>query len=284
LIDWLEYEGINVDVITDEDLHRDGVARFAPYRVVISGSHPEYWSSQMLDALNAYLHAGGRHMYLGGNGYYWVTSSCPERTHVIEVRRWGGTGAWRAEPGEYHHSTTGELGGLWRNRGRSPQAIVGVGFTAQGFDVARPYDRQPGSYAEEVSWIFDGVENHHGIGDLPNHILGHGAAGHEIDRFDRRLGTPAHTHLLATATGFSDGYQGVVEDVLMNDSMQGGRVNPRVRADMVYVTYSNGGAVFSVGSIAWIGALSANNYENDVARITGNVLRRLAGLSPTRVQ
>lgn len=276
LIDWLEHEGFGVDLFTDEDLHRDGVDLLAPYRVVISGSHPEYWSGPMLDALSAYLTAGGRHMYLGGNGYYWVTTFCPERPHAIEVRRWGGTGAWRAEPGEYHHSTTGELGGLWRNRGRPPQAIVGVGFTAQGFDVARPYDRQPASYGDEVAWIFDGVEHQQRIGDLPNLILGHGAAGHEVDRCDRHLGTPAHAYLLATATGFSDGYQGAIEDGLMNDGAQGGSINPRVRADMVYLEYPHGGAVFSVGSIAWMGSLSANDYQNDVARITGNVLRRFA--------
>ena len=30
--------------------------------------------------------------------------------------------------------------------------------------------------------------------------------------------------------------------------------------------------MFSVGSIAWCGCLSANGYENAVARVTGNVL------------
>jgi N,N-dimethylformamidase len=45
-----------------------------------------------------------------------------------------------------------------------------------------------------------------------------------------------------------------------------------VRADMVYVPLSNGGAVFSVGSIAWCGSLSHDGYANDVARITENVL------------
>ena len=58
--------------------------------------------------------------------------------------------------------------------------------------------------------------------------------------------------------------------------MQGGTVNPRVRADMVYLEYPNDGAVFSVGSIAWCGALSANGYANAVAIVTRNVLRRFA--------
>jgi N,N-dimethylformamidase len=37
--------------------------------------------------------------------------------------------------------------------------------------------------------------------------------------------------------------------------------------------------VFSTGSIAWCGSLSHNGYANNVARITGNVLRRF--LDPT---
>jgi hypothetical protein len=35
-----------------------------------------------------------------------------------------------------------------------------------------------------------------------------------------------------------------------------------------------GGAVFSVGSISWCGSLPINAFENNVSRITENVLRR----------
>ena len=52
-----------------------------------------------------------------------------------------------------------------------------------------------------------------------------------------------------------------------------GTNNQKVRADMVYYQTQNGGAVFSVGSINWLGSLSHNNYENNVSRITENVLR-----------
>jgi N,N-dimethylformamidase len=47
----------------------------------------------------------------------------------------------------------------------------------------------------------------------------------------------------------------------------------RVRADMVYFEGPNGGAVFSTGSISWCGSLSHNGYDNNVSRITENVLR-----------
>ena len=74
----------------------------------------------MLDGLGRYLRQGGRVMYLGGNGLYWVTSTDGERPYLIEVRK-GGKGDypewWHVEPGQTQHSTTLEAGGLWSERG-----------------------------------------------------------------------------------------------------------------------------------------------------------------------
>lgn len=52
------------------------------------------------------------------------------------------------------------------------------------------------------------------------------------------------------------------------------------RADMVFFATAAGGAVFSVGSIAWCCALSHAGYANNVSRITGNVLRRFLEARP----
>ncbi len=274
LVDWLHEKGFAVDVLTDEDLNEEGAELLSPYRAVLTGSHPEYLTESMLDSLEGYLDDGGRLMYLGGNGFYWVTSVDPARPHVIEVRRGRrGTGTWRGEPGEDHHSGSGELGGLWRDRGRPPQRLVGVGMAAQGFDRSNPYELCPGARESRAGWILEGV----GEGPVGDYglVLG-GAGGLEIDRADPALGTPAHAVVLATTSGFSDSYQHVVEEVSASDSRQGGTVNPEVRGDMVFFETPNGGAVFSVGSIAWCGALSHDGYENDVSRITENVLRRFA--------
>ena len=105
LLDWMEAKGHQYDVITDGDLHHEGEELLAPYKVVVTGSHPEYWSRQMLDGLKSYLEKGGRLMYLGGNGFYWITSVDPDHPSLLEVRRWGGTQTWEAAPGEYYHST-----------------------------------------------------------------------------------------------------------------------------------------------------------------------------------
>ena len=281
IADWMEHEGFEFDVFCSEDLHFDGAALLAPYRVLVIGSHPEYWSRQMLEAVETYLADGGRAMYLGGNGFYWVTSFDPDRPHVIEIRRWGGTDVWEAEPGEYYHSTTGELGGIWRKRARPPQKMFGVGFTAQGFDFNSPYERLPDSFDPRAAFIFEGIGDGELIGDYPSLMLAHGAAGDEIDRLDFELGTPRHALLLATSAGrHSRVYHHVVEEIAITDSLQHGEVNPFVRSDMTYFEGPKGGGVFSVGSIDWCGVLSHNGYDNNVSRITGNVLRRFVSDEP----
>ena len=109
-------------------------------------------------------------------------------------------------------------------------------------------------------------------------LLG-GAAGNEVDRADHTRGTPVGTVVLATSKGHSDEYQLAVEDILLGAPGQGGTEQPLVRADMVVVPYASGGTVFSVGAITWLGSLAYNNYDNDVAVVTGNVLRQLRSRS-----
>jgi N,N-dimethylformamidase len=275
LVDWLDELGEPYDVITDHDLHDEGLPLLADYRVVLTGTHPEYCSRAMLEAMEDYLEGGGRLMYLGGNGFYWVTSIDPERPHLAEVRRGiNGTRGWSSRPGELRHQTTGEQGGLWRYRGRDPNRLVGVGFASQSDcpDVAPGYCRTDASRHPAYAWIFAGVETEmigeHGL------YLG-GAAGYEIDRFDPAFGSPPEAVVLATSRGLHPpSYLLVVEDMEVTIPAITSADSDRVRADVVYLPYPAGGAVFSVGSCSWCGSLSTTGYANDVSRITGNVLQR----------
>jgi len=274
IVEWLTQQGIEFDVLTDEDLHVDGLDAIADYNVVLTGSHPEYWTDPAMQATAAFLGNGGRLMYLGGNGFYWVTGMAPGHPETIEVRRgYAGTRCWESAPGEVHLSTTGEQGGLWRFRGRGPNTLVGVGFTAQGWGGSEGYDRLPGSNSPEASFIFDGIAPEEVIGDF-GLVMG-GAAGDEIDRADPAYGTPPEAIVVATSQGrHSDYYQLTIEDAPMMLSGMGGRDNEKVRSDLVFLPGGNGGAVFSVGSINWTGSLLSNSGDNNVSRLTGNVLRR----------
>ena len=53
-----------------------------------------------------------------------------------------------------------------------------------------------------------------------------------------------------------------------------------VRADITFFETPSGGAVFSTGSISYAGSLSPNDYQNDIARLTGNVLKRFLDSEP----
>ena len=279
LIDWLEAQGHEYDVITDHDLLRDGADLLNRYSVVLTGTHPEYYTREMVDAWEDYLCAGGRCMYLGANGIYWVASVHPEKSWVMEVRK-GETGAaaWKARAGEYHHSTNGERGGLWRYRGRPPQKIWGTGFTSFGFDHSGYFVQMPDAGGDQASWIMAGIDSDDVIGE--SGLVGGGAAGWELDRYDRSLGTPPHALLLASSIEHSVNYYVVNEDIFFPHAGMHGGEHPNVRADLVYFTTPNGGAVFSASSISWCGSLSWNDYDNNVSRMMNNVLTQFAKDAP----
>jgi N,N-dimethylformamidase len=275
---FLEASGEPFDVMTDEDLHYEGSGALEGYRCVVTGTHPEYYSKPMLDALERFKQQGGRLMYLGGNGFYWRVAYHPTAPGIIELRRAeAGIRSWTAATGEYYHSFTGEYGGLWQRNARPPQSVVGVGTTAQGFDCSTYYRRTPQSHDPRAAFIFAGVDEEV-IGDFG--LVGGGAAGLEIDRADAMFGTPRHALIVAASEGHSDAFLMVPEDIYVVTLDMGGKENPHVHADMVFFETPHGGAVFSVGSIAWAGSLSHRNFDNTVARITRNVIKRFLDEAP----
>jgi len=276
LLMWLAQQGFEVDLITDHELHHEGVALLERYRAVVTGSHPEYHTTQMLDALQAYRDTGGRLVYLGGNGFYWKVALDPVREGLVEVRRAeGGIRAWAAEPGEYYHQFDGQYGGLWRRNARPPQALVGVGFTAQGNFVGSHYRIKPAARTDpRVSWILEGVtaETVGGEG-----FSGHGAAGFELDRVDQRLGSPANAVVIASSEDHPPEapWMLVPEEQLTHITTIPGQSHKElIRADMTWFDCPGGGEVFSVGSITFCGSLPVNGFDNDISRILRNVLTR----------
>ena len=275
IIGWLEHHYKDAyEIVTDEDLHKEGLDAIKPYNCVISGTHPEYTSEKMLDAMEDFVAEGGRFIYMGGNGFYWVVGFYDDQPWCMEVRKLdAGMRAWAAKPGEYYMQTTGERGGLWRMRGRAPQKFSGVGFIAEGFDTAEPYRKMPDAWHRTVSWITDGVEGEI-FGD---HGLAYGgAAGIELDRYDLSLGTPPHTKIVASSGGHSDNYVLVTEELLYAYAGLVGSLDYRIRADMTYFTAPNDGAVFCTGSIGYGQALPSNNFNNSASTVLKNVVDAFA--------
>jgi N,N-dimethylformamidase beta subunit-like protein/concanavalin A-like lectin/glucanase superfamily protein len=265
LIDWLRQLGIEHDVAADQHLHAQGADLLSSYRCLILGSHPEYWTAAMLAALVAYLDHGGRVMYLGANGLYWVTSIDPERPWLIEVRKRGegdfadGTGAL---PGESVHSTTLEVGGTWASRGIPPRDIVGVEFAANAHPhtIRGPvaFERTAASRDPRYRWVFEGVGENEPIGGVG---AGAAGAGYEMDA----VWPPA--------------LPGMESAVLLARARDPGFYGPRrvpvePAADLALRLLDRGGAVFAAGSVTWTALLSHDDYQGSVSRITENVLRR----------
>ncbi len=273
LLTWLDQMGIEYDVVTDQQLHEDGLAAIRDYPVLTTGSHPEYHTANTLDAIEAYRDGGGNLMYLGGNGFYWRIALHESEEGALEIRRGeGGIRAWAAEPGEYFNAFDGSYGGMWRRNGRPPQSIAGLGFTAQGNFTASYYRRLDASKEPELAWMFEGIDEDI-IGDFG--LSGGGAAGFELDRVDYRLGTPENAVILARSENHDDETIMVPEEMLthiMNWSKE--TTEDLIRADMIYYTVPGGGQVFSTGSITYCGCLPWNGGDNNISRLTLNVLRK----------
>ncbi|MBT7292184.1 MAG: LamG domain-containing protein [Rhodospirillaceae bacterium] len=288
LIYWLNKLGYKYDIITDEDVNYDGLARLENYNVVITGSHPEHNTGPQLDALHDYTEQGGRLMYMGADGFYWVHSYHPAyedlgRGVITEMRRCeSGIRTWRADPGEYYHQTTGELGGMWRYRGRYLHSVAGTGMSSEGFDISSYYSRTEESNDPRLAWAFKGIKQNEKIGNFG--LVGGGAAGTELDIVDTMLGSPPHTLIGATSAGrHTEAYLLVMEDYGFSQQGIDGTQHPRVRSDIAFHETPNGGGCFAFSSIAFCGSLPWNNADpkkNNISRLVKNVVDRFAKDGP----
>jgi len=272
LISWLHEKSIDYDIITDQQLHDEGVAAIQDYKAVTTTTHPEYHTPESWNALLDYRDSGGHLAYLGGNGFYWRIAIHTESTDLLEIRRGeDGIRAWAAEPGEYYHAFDGAYGGLWRRNGKPPQQLVGVGFSAQGQFNGSHYRRV--CHDPKFDWVFKDIEGDI-IGDFG--FSGHGAAGFELDRMDHRLGSPHNSTLLASSEDHSDDFILVPEEMLTHlTNVPGEEEESLLRADIIYFEVSGGGSVFTTGSITFCGSLPHNQFDNNVSTLLSNVLHHM---------
>lgn len=272
ILAWLDRTEPRYAVITDHDLHERGAHAFVGTRVVVTGVHPEYHSRESLNALDDFANAGGRILYLGGNGFYWRIAPLPEAPHVIELRRAeNGIRIWAEPPGEYVHQADGLRGGTWRQLGRPPNRLVGVGFSAQGdMTPTRPYVRTAAADDPRAAFLFEGVTSHVIGEEGPTGAAG----GYELDRADVRLDTPPHALVVARTAPFESGLAPVNEERLTHTLID---ADDPLRADLTFFEGPNGGAVLATGSILFAGCL---DEEQGAGRLAANALHRFTDPAP----
>jgi len=247
MIGWLEREGYRVDYGTDFDLHADPHA-LAPYRLLVSAGHDEYWSEPLRDAIEAFVAAGGNVAFFGGNTCWW-------RVHVVD----GGGALVCDKAGERPLDQ-------WHNGvGRPENAITGVSYRGGGGLWFGP--REPQGYQVRCasSWVFEGT----GLADgdvfgADERLVGYECDGAYLDDDDRPThgdGTPFGFQLLGLSR-FTDGPLGTWE-----------REHGAASAATMGIFCRNG-TVFTAATTDWPRVLDGG--EPRVVRITRNVIDRLS--------
>ena len=131
-----------------------------------------------------------------------------------------------------------------------------------------------------VAFMREGIEDRTKPGGVLGErgLMGGGAAGHELDRADVRLGTPPHAIIVGRAVLGDPTYQPVNEE--RYDHTWPAAREDIIRSDLTFFETPNGGAVFSVGSMNFIGALPIDNYDSVAAKLITNIVKRFANSAP----
>lgn len=152
---WAERAGYRIDYATNADLER-GADWLAPYRLLLSVGHDEYWSAPMRDAVEQFGDRGGNVAFLSGNTSFWQVRLEGSGTAMIAYKY-----GFEKDP-VYGTDRERELTSIWSDRvaGRPENAMTGVSFCRGGY--ARTGVRVPdgsGGYTiqREDHWLLEGT-------------------------------------------------------------------------------------------------------------------------------
>lgn len=240
---WLEKQKYAYSVLTDWDIDRDFSANGkltildpAVTPVLIIGTHNEYWSQPMYDALTQYVDKGGNLMVLGGNSLY---------RHVTLAR----------DP--VTGNRTIENGPLWSAADR--QKLLGIG----GYNGLHPYCTSNLGQVSTSHWAYTTPLT------VPTGVY-MGGSGEMKTPSDQC----SQTGNRATAVGWETDYANV-RFARSWARLAGVDAVPNL-ADVFYFQRPSAGSVFVAGSITFGQSLmyDANN-SGVMTKLIQNVLTRM---------
>lgn len=246
LIAWLEGLGYRIDYCTDWDLHQASApALLAPYALVLSVGHDEYYTAAMRAHLEAYLAGGGNIAFLSGNTCWWRCEFADgEPLRMLgqaRIHHWSDS-----EVGNPEDSLTGVS---YRNGGEGDLERASVGYTLQRTE----------------QWPFEGVGVTDGTvigGD--DGLVGYECDGAPYDRSAPRPVVPSFPPGVGTPPGF------MILATAATDSF-GGLGNKAATMGM----YLASGTVFTAATTDWPRVAAGGDPR--VGQITRNVMDRLGG-------
>lgn len=226
VLTWLEDSGYLFDLYSDADFHAWSFDP-ADYAGLILSTHPEYWSLEMRNRLDAYLAAGGRLVYLGGNGLYERVEYTPDLR--LMVLRQG--------------DTTRTQRWLFRDQGRAELDVLGIAYNndswmypVTGYRTRRADHR----FLRNTGLIHNAPFGESGLTGTKATAENGKACGWEMD--DQRDGHPPGCVVLAESTGAPNG------------------------ASQMTCWDKSGGFVYSVGSLIYGGSLVVDPVLQQILR------------------
>ncbi|WP_436493133.1 N,N-dimethylformamidase beta subunit family domain-containing protein [Actinokineospora sp. HUAS TT18] len=120
LLRWMVDRGFSFDCYQDGDLDHDP-SWLAQYKVLVLGSHPEYWSQKMRDSLRDYLDGGGHVVVTGGNAIYERITWQPGGDSIV-----------------FRSSTGAHV--LFAGLGQPASEVIGVDYDETTFMDFGPYE------------------------------------------------------------------------------------------------------------------------------------------------
>jgi hypothetical protein len=250
-IAWLEKNGYVVDFCTDLDLHEERDL-IAPYRLLLSVGHDEYWSDEMRAHVEAFTRQGGNVAFFSGNTCWWHIEFCDftkcadgELHPTAFIRDFE---TWKKNP---ENSLTGVS---YRNGGGSWIAErEALGYTVQNAD----------------HWVYEGTGLRNGdVFGADEHLVGYECDGALFTRDNHGFpvptgadGTPPDFVILGVGELADKGWQFEARE---NQNQQSHAATMGL--------YTRGGIVFTAATTDWTRVLVSNTH---VDRITRNVLNRL---------
>jgi len=268
-IRWAERSGIALDFCSSLDLHFDP-RLLAPYRLLVSLGHDEYWSLEMRDQVEAFIAAGGNVCFLSANTCYWQvrfdfrlgrrvmvcykeTENNPPDPERADARRV--TVRWYESP--LNRPENHMTGVSYRN---------GAGWW---IDPTVPAQRFRGYTVTNAGhWAFAGT------GLANGEVFGAGTSvddtilGYETDAALSVAGS--NPPVASGADGTPDTF-GILATADLADWAPHGQGGAATIG-----TYQRHGVAFTAGTVNWAGGLAPGAATSAVARITGNVLSALA--------
>ena len=299
-IEWAERAGYRFDFVANADLEA-GVDTLAPYRLMLSIGHDEYWTSAMRDAVEGYIAGGGNVAFFSGNTSFWQVRLEDGGDTMVGYK----DRARQDDPLRKSHPHL--LTGMWSDPiiGRPEATMTGVSFSRGGYARqagCTPRGQRGYTVWRPGHWLFDGTDLRYGdLLGADDCVVGYECDGCELTLQD---GLPVPTHsdgcppgfdVLGTAparlysvdveTGVNEYPTGLqkmrtvgelqgVAHVLFGDASPA-NVRRVAHGAAVLGTYQAGGTVVTTGCTDWSYGVAGG--DPIVQRVTRNVLDRLGG-------